>query len=48
MKCFVIPVITRSPGIVSRGLKKISGNITRMTFRRFLKKKQPYWEHYTS
>jgi hypothetical protein len=34
MKCFVIPVISGATGIVTRGLKKISGNNTRKAFNR--------------
>jgi hypothetical protein len=34
IKCFVIPVITGTKGIVSKSLKK-SGNTTRTTFNRF-------------
>jgi hypothetical protein len=37
MKCFVIPVIIRAPGTVSKGLKN-SGNGTRTTFNRFCTK----------
>jgi hypothetical protein len=39
MKCFDIPVITGATGIVTKGLKKISGN-TRKAFNRFSKKKK--------
>jgi hypothetical protein len=35
MKCFVIPVIIGATGIVTRGLKKLSGNNTRKAFSRF-------------
>jgi hypothetical protein len=42
MKCFVIPVITGATGIVTRGLKKRSGNNTRKIFKRFSTKKQLY------
>jgi hypothetical protein len=35
MKCFVIPVIIGATGIITRGLKKISGNNTRKEFNRF-------------
>jgi hypothetical protein len=35
MKCFVIPVIITATGIVTRGLKEISGNNTRKAFNRF-------------
>jgi hypothetical protein len=35
MKCFVTPVITGATGIVTRGIKKISGNDTRKAFNRF-------------
>jgi hypothetical protein len=42
MKCFVIPVIIGATGIVTRGLKKISGNNTRKAFSRFSIKKQLY------
>jgi hypothetical protein len=42
MKCFVIPVITGATGIVTRGLKKISGDNTRKAFNRFSTKKQLY------
>jgi hypothetical protein len=38
MKCFVIPVITGATGIVTRGLKTISGNNTRKAFNRFCTK----------
>jgi hypothetical protein len=36
MKCFVIPLVTRATGIVSKGLK-ISGKYTRTTFSTFFK-----------
>jgi hypothetical protein len=42
IKCFVIPVIIGATGIVTKELKKISGNNTRKVFNRFslsLKKK---------
>jgi hypothetical protein len=39
MKCFVIPVIIGTTGIVTRRTKKISGNYTRKTFNRFSTKK---------
>jgi hypothetical protein len=39
MKCFVIPVIIGATGIVTKGLKKISGNKTRKAFNRFPTKK---------
>jgi hypothetical protein len=39
IKCFVIPVIIGATRIVTRGLKKISGNDTRKAFNRFSKKK---------
>jgi hypothetical protein len=42
MKCFVTPVITGATGIVTRGLKYISGNDTRKAFNRFSTKKQLY------
>jgi hypothetical protein len=35
MNCFVIPVIIGAAGIVTKGLKKISGNNTRKAFNRF-------------
>jgi hypothetical protein len=35
LKCFVIPVIIGDTGIVTKGLKKISGNNTRKAFSRF-------------
>jgi hypothetical protein len=35
MKCFVIPVIIGATGIVTKELKKISGNNTRKVFNRF-------------
>jgi hypothetical protein len=34
MKCFVIPAIIGATGIITKGLKKISGNNTRKTFNR--------------
>jgi hypothetical protein len=39
MKYFVIPVITGATGIVTKGLKKISGNNTRKAFNRVSRKK---------
>jgi hypothetical protein len=39
MKCFVIPLIIGTTGIVTKGLKKISGNNTRKTFSRLSTKK---------
>jgi hypothetical protein len=35
MKCFLIPVIIEATGIVTKGLKKISGTNTRKAFNRF-------------
>jgi hypothetical protein len=35
MKCFVIPVIIGATGIVTKGLKKLSGNNTKKAFNRF-------------
>jgi hypothetical protein len=35
MKCFVTPVIIGATGIVTRGIKEISGNDTRKAFNRF-------------
>jgi hypothetical protein len=35
MKCFVIPIIIGVTGIVTKGLKKKSGNNTRKAFNRF-------------
>jgi hypothetical protein len=35
MKSFVIPIIIGATGIVSKSLKRISGNNTRTTFNRF-------------
>jgi hypothetical protein len=35
MECFAIPVIIGTTGIVTKGLKKISGNNTRKAFSRF-------------
>jgi hypothetical protein len=40
MKCFVIPVIIAATGIVTRRLKKKSGNDTRKAFNRFSTKKK--------
>jgi hypothetical protein len=40
MKCFVILVITGATGIVTKGLKKISGNNTRKAFNRLSTKKK--------
>jgi hypothetical protein len=43
MKCFVIPVIIGATGIVTKELKKKSGNHIRKAFNRFsTKKKQLY------
>jgi hypothetical protein len=43
MKCFVIPVIIGATGIVTKVLKKKSGNNTRKAFNnRFSTKKQLY------
>jgi hypothetical protein len=39
IKSFVRPVITGATGIVT-GLRKLSGNNTRKSFRRFSKKKK--------
>jgi hypothetical protein len=35
MKCFVIPVIIRATGTVSKNVQKISGNNTRTTLNGF-------------
>jgi hypothetical protein len=35
MKCFIIPVIIGATGIVTKGLKKVSGNNTRKVFNIF-------------
>jgi hypothetical protein len=43
MKCFVIPVITAATGIVTRILKKISGNDTRKAFNRFSTKTKQFY-----
>jgi len=38
MKCFVIPLNTGATGVVSKGLKKKSGNYTRSSCNRFFTK----------
>jgi hypothetical protein len=42
MKCFVIQVIIGATGIVTKRLKKISGNNTRKAFNRFSTKENRY------
>jgi hypothetical protein len=38
IKCFVIPVIFETAGIVTKSLKKVPGNNTRKSFNRFCTK----------
>jgi hypothetical protein len=42
MKCFVMPVITGTTGIVSKSLQKYLEKNTRTTLNRFLTNKLPY------